>query len=762
MDRDKNNFELICGIGELLDSFDKTQSLDHFLAAVAGRISDYLSAEICSIYLFDEIHQEVVLRASKGLPPEAIGSVRLKLGEGITGAALKELRAILEINAATNRHFKFIPKVDDESFKAFAAIPITKGLARIGVLVLQHRKAGYFNLEDVKTLRLIASQLAMAIENARLLITLHSPTDLPPAPLEDKSPADPPTRFIKCKPASEGIAAGILHVMNFTADDWMIPPPEGTPAYTRADFERALRQTAEQIEMLQSQLAEKLTDTVSMIFNAHLLILKDGQFSGDILLKIDAGTPVLTALHTVMDNFLQIFSRSANPRIREKSQDLRDLCRRIAHNLARRSEESTDFTGAVIVAHELLPSDMLKLVAARVAGIILINSGATAHIAILARSLSIPMVLADTSVLPRLCSGLRVLMDAHQGNLFLEPDPTILDHYRHLIENPDWIARAAEMMQPTTHTRDGTRIKLLANINLLSDLKTAHRLKAEGIGLYRTEFPFLIRNDFPSEEDQYQIYLKINREMGEQEVVFRTLDIGGDKMLSYFPHLDEANPFLGLRAIRFSLRNRQIFVQQLRALLRAGIDRPLKIMFPLISSVDDLLLARSIVAQCIHELAAESIPHNARPHLGIMMEMPSAVAVADELTAEADFLSIGTNDLIQYLLAVDRTNKQISGWYQPHNPAVLRAIGQITAAALKHKKPISICGDMAAEPALIPFLIGVGLRTFSLQPTSLPKVQELIAQVDLRDAIKQADALLKMGRVSETARFLNLPAQWPE
>ena len=297
---------------------------------------------------------------------------------------------------------------------------------------------------------------------------------------------------------------------------------------------------------------------------------------------------------------------------------------------------------------------------------------------------------------------------------------------------------------------------LMASVNLLSELTMARQYAADGVGLYRSEVPFIVRNNFPSEEEQFRVYRRILDEMEGKPVVFRTLDVGGDKMLSYFQNVDEANPFLGLRAIRFSLRNKDVFRCQLRAMLRAGLDASLRIMFPLVSSVDDFEQARNVVFECSEQLQAEGVPHNNKPALGAMIELPSAVAVAEDLAETADFLSIGSNDLIQYILAVDRTNQHISDLFIPHHPAVLRSMARVAHAARKLGKPVSLCGEMASNPAFSRFLIGIGLTTFSVEVRSLPMAQRAMIAVNAAEAEQFADGVLRLSRVSEVADRLGL------
>ena len=323
-----------------------------------------------------------------------------------------------------------------------------------------------------------------------------------------------------------------------------------------------------------------------------------------------------------------------------------------------------------------------------------------------------------------------------------------------MVRNLAEAERAPATAKPETRTRDGTRVHLRANLNLIGECASARRVQAEGVGLYRTEFPFIVRNSFPTEEEQYRFYRAVLEETEGRPVTFRTLDIGGDKALSYYPGRHETNPSLGLRALRFSFREPEIFQAQLRALLRASAGAPqAKVMFPLVASVDEFEHAKRMAADCLKDLRERGVAAR-MPSLGVMVELPATVGIVEELAAEADFLSIGSNDLIQYLLAVDRTNEDVAAWYAPHHPAVLRALARIVAAANAAGKEVSLCGDLATEKAMLPFLVGIGLRNLSMDPSALPGVQEALEGIDAAAAADMARRLLAMGRVEEVEAAL--------
>jgi phosphotransferase system, enzyme I, PtsP len=353
------------------------------------------------------------------------------------------------------------------------------------------------------------------------------------------------------------------------------------------------------------------------------------------------------------------------------------------------------------------------------------------------------MIIADRAELLQIPEGTPVLMDAEMGNIYVDPSARIVKHFEAQKDAHAVVASLAESMQAVTQTRDGTRIHLLANINLLRDLILARELKAEGVGLYRTEFPFLVRSAIPSEEEQYNVYRRLFGDMLGQPVTIRTLDLGGEKLLAYSEASRESNPDLGLRAIRFSLRHRDIFLQQLSAILRAAANfKDLRIMFPMIGSLDEFRTARMAVDDCMADLKHNSFPHHKNPMVGVMIEVPSVLEIIDEIAAEADFMSIGTNDFVQYMLAVDRSNDKVADYYQPWHPAVLRGLFKIAAAAEKAGKELSVCGELAHETDYIPFLLGIGVRIFSVYPSFLPAVQQATAGITIAEARDFAAALL--------------------
>lgn len=745
MSRPKDNVALVCDMGELAGLFEKSAHIEDFLRNATSIVAYHMKAAVCSIYLYHPEEQALVLTANQGLNPGSVRRVRLKPGEGLVGTAFSQQRPIREADAARNPLFKFIPGTDEERYKAFLAVPIMRGLAPVGVLAVQDPAPGYFDENDARALQSIAAQLASAIESAELLMNLRRNR------AEAAAAAAPPElRCVNGAHVSDGLAYGRAAIFG-------IFEAQGQPGpFTADDFRRALARTEVQLAELQRNMEERLADVASMIFSAHLLMVKDSQFSGQMIELIKGGLSPQAAIAKVVGEYVRLLSSNNNARLREKVQDVRDVGRRLVQNLREDSGAAPDYQGQIVIAGELLASDIVKLSAQRAEGLLLIGGGVTAHVSILARSLRMPAVIVEDRRFFSLPMGLPMLLDGDHGTVYIEPGEELLAKYRDLRAARSEAEKLAVACPDEATTADGTPIGIWANINLLSEVDVARKMNAGGIGLYRSEFPFLVRNDFLSEEEQRRIYRKILDGMGGRPVLFRTLDIGGDKMMTEIPWAQEANPALGLRAIRFSLRNKKSFVAQMRALLRAGADTDLRVMFPMISSIEEFVGAKEMIAECIRDLKAERVPHNATPKVGVMIEVPSAVEVAAELAAEADFVSIGSNDLVQYMLAVDRANEHVSDLYKCHHPAVLRALKRVADACIGLNKPFSLCGEVAADIKMLPFLLGIGIRTLSVEVRQIPTLHQAISALRVDEANRIAGELLRMSRIKDIEALLGI------
>ncbi len=751
MTKKKGHFNMLCDIGDLTALFSESVDIEIFLQRTVNLVARHLNAQVCSIYLYDDNAEELVLKATIGLNPDSVNRVRMKPGEGLVGKTLERLQPICEGRGSLNPDFKYFAETQEERFESFMAVPIRRGVVRIGVLAAQHEEADYFDNIDLMALRTVASQLAGAIENARLLMDQNQ-IDLKAVPSSLTKVGD----FIKGNPASSGYAfanASVLKKSHFGLLTGSDAPPR---KFTLKDFFIALEQTTHQLEDLQARLAKRLPESASLIFTAHFMILKDAKYIEKIVELILNGASVPGAVRSATEMYISRFLSSPHAYIRDKANDMEDLAGRILKNLHRiASSEDKMEEARIVIAQELYPSEILKLASEDVKGIILVSGGVTSHVAILSRSMKIPLIIAQDRALLNLSDGTPVLLDADIGNIFISPSDDIIYQYETRSAAQKTVEPLKESVTPVTFTLDGHQVHLMANINLLSELSLAKELKAEGIGLYRTEFPFLIRSNFPSEEEQYLVYKRLFETMAGKPVTIRTLDVGGDKVLIYSNSPAEANPELGLRSIRFSLSNCEIFEQQIRAILRAApAHETLRIMFPMISSLDEFREAKQIVYQCVRQLEKEHLSCHCSPQIGMMLEIPCVLEIMEEFAAEADFFSIGTNDFVQYMLAVDRSNEKVAKYYRPYHPSVLRSLARIVRTVSAVGKDISVCGEMAHEPEYIPFLLGIGLRSLSVDPQFLIDLQSGITRIKMSDAEKYANQLLSQSTISGALEVL--------
>ncbi len=739
---------LLRDVGEAL-ALMSGDNIDAFLQRIVALVNTHIRTDVASVYLYDSASQELVLRATRGLAPESVGRVRLRLGEGLVGHVLETLEPVCERAASQNPHFKYFPEIREEPFESFLAVPLHRGAERMGVLVAQRCGQDFFGPQDVLALQILASQLASAIENTRALTA--------PLPRPAAAGAAPVPSLVRGRVVSEGYAYARAVRFDPMYSRRRLATARFEGRYTLAQFEAALESTDAELVELQRRFASDLPELAALVFTAHQMMLMDAQFAGTMRSRIEAGENPPEAIVAVARECMDRFAAHPYPYLRDKAADVADLAARLLDKLMQKPEQpGVSCTEAIATARELHPSDVLELYAHKARGIILTHGGETSHVVLLSRSLGIPLVIADHPALLELPEGTRVLLDAEIGNIYVNPTEAVLNRFR--ARDEARMSAAHAQMKSETRTRDGTRIHLLANINLLSETRLARELKAEGVGLYRSEFPFLVRPAFPSEEEQVIIYTRLVQEMPDRMITVRTLDIGGDKEFAWHMGEREENPQLGLRSIRFSLYHPELFREQLRAILRGGAGaQDLRIVFPMIGSLEEFRAARAAVDSAIASLAQEGLPHHPNPKLGMMVEVPSVIPLIGEFARAAEFFSLGTNDLVQYLLGVDRGNEKVAAYFRLDHPAVLRAISQVVETVRRSGKDLSICGEMAHKPEFLPFFLGIGVRALSVDPRYLPTLQAAIEGIDLAEAERIAEQVQRCSTLEEVQAILVTP-----
>jgi phosphotransferase system enzyme I (PtsI) len=554
---------------------------------------------------------------------------------------------------------------------------------------------------------------------------------------------------------SPGIARGTIHVVRDDLDDVVRYRIERSQIPNEiARFEAALVQTRMQILELQQEIAEAIGAKDAAIFDAHLLVVEDRTLIDEVLRKLETDLcNVEWVFQEVATKYAETLSQIDDPYLRERALDIQDVTRRIIRNLQGKAPRPLRGVTEphVLVAHNLTPSDTAAMTRQQVLGIATDLGSRTSHAAILARSLSIPAVVGLHNVTEKLETGQEVLLDGYDGLLIVDPTPETVERYQEIEAKKGRVTqRLRELRETKSTTRDGRHVVLSANIELPTDVDTVLANGAEGIGLYRTEFLYVNRDTLPDEEEQYETYRKVAERVHPNPLIIRTFDLGGDKLAAGAVETgDELNPFLGWRAIRLCLEHIDIFKVQLRAILRAGALGNVKIMFPMISGLEELRQAISILHECKLELAQAKIDIDRELEAGAMIEIPSAAIASDILAHEVDFFSIGTNDLIQYAIAVDRVNDRIAHLYEPTHPAVLRLLKMTADAAHANSIWVGVCGEMAGDVALIPLLLGLGVDELSVGASLVPRVKLAVQSVTIPECRQLVDEALQLKTSTE-------------
>ncbi|HEY2124312.1 MAG TPA: phosphoenolpyruvate--protein phosphotransferase [Chthoniobacterales bacterium] len=557
---------------------------------------------------------------------------------------------------------------------------------------------------------------------------------------------------------SPGVGRGIAHVVRDDFDD--VPHRKIKPEEVASEigrFEAALILTRMQILEMQQRIAESIGTKDAAIFDAHLLVVEDRTLIDEVLRKLEADLcNVEWVFQGVATSYSETLSKIDDPYLRERAMDIDDVTRRVVHNLQGKAPKPLlGISGPhILVAHNLTPSDTAMMDKSLVLGIATDLGSRTSHTAIMTRSLGIPAIVGLHDVTHRLESGQQVLIDGTNGLLIVHPTAKTLAQYGEIESRRIKVAtQLKELRETKSTTRDGRHIVLSANIELPDDVEAVKANGAEGIGLYRTEFLYMNRDNLPGEDEQYATYRKVAEQVAPEPLIIRTFDLGGDKVAAGTVDLtDEMNPFLGWRAIRFCLENLDIFKTQLRAILRASAVGNVKIMFPMISGLDELRKAVAVLKECAAELGREGHAMGAKTEVGAMIEIPGAAIAADTLAREVDFFSIGTNDLIQYTLAVDRVNERIAHLYEPTHPAVLRLLKMIADAAHAHNIWVGVCGEMAGDIALIPLLLGLGMDELSVSASLVPRVKRAVQSLEIAECQLLVEGALRLETPQEILR----------
>ncbi len=699
-----------------------------------------------------------------GLRRDAVGIVVLRSDEGLVGLAAERKEPVVIDRASDHPRFKYFPETGEERFESFMAAPLIVRGAPLGVLTVQTVEARRFEQGDVETLVTCAQLLMPVVLNAELIDAAGLPLPEEQQAADDELMAQHGVPLVGAKPAREsegvelvgiatarGIAIGPVVKLGQMDLARMEYTPSTSVEQEERDLMRAVQAARRELDDTRDEMGEQFGPDFAAVFHTHIQILEDKGFLAKLKEAVHAKRDGLAALRDVLAVYRKQFERIADPYFRERAWDVEDVGRRVmARLLGVRHDMTALPEGAVVVVDNILPGYFARLDLENVGAFVSEHGGHTSHGAIFARTLEIPAVTGVAGVLDACRPGELAIVDGGEGKVYFSPDAHLVGEYERAQQRyAVSIQHLDAMRDRPAETRDGRRIRLSANVGLVSDLRLVEQHGADGIGLFRTELPVLAHRGFPDESEQEQLYLRVAQAVAPRSVTIRTLDLGGDKDIAEFGIANEENPQLGCRSIRLSLEHERVFRTQLRAILRASVGGNVRLMLPMVSSLPELRQAKRVIEVARGELDAAGHAYDRDIPIGLMIEVPSAALTADALARECDFFSIGTNDMTQYTLAVDRTNEHVAHLYAPLHPAVLLLIDASRRAARRAGIPVSLCGEMTSNPLAVPILVGLGIEELSGTPSGVPVIKEIVHALDAGEAEAAAREACEMGTAEE-------------
>ena len=705
----------------IVEDINAARDLNEALHLIVTEVKSALHTDVCSVYMTDPVRGEHVLMATDGLRSGAVGTVRLKIGQGLIGLAANRAEPVNVDDAPAHPAFRYIAATGEAPFHGFVGVPILRRRKVLGVLAAQQREQRKYSADEEAFLVTLAAQLAGSITQAEIRQAL--------ARLDDGELTE--TLFLEGVSSARGVAIGEAVVVFPSAALERVPDQDTPDADAEASrFRQAVAAELAELHRLSERMRLLLSAGDRALFDAYALLLGSDSLVNGTLERIHAGNWAPGALRATVLEYANIFAEMDDPYLRERAADILDLGQRLLNRLQEEQPASRVYPDhTILMGEEVSVSQFLEVPPEKLKGVVSVRGTGASHLALLARGLGIPAVFGVSNLPPGRLNGREVAVDGYTVRVCIQPSPALRQEYEKLI------MEEAELSQGLQHLRglpaetpDGRRLELHANSGLFADIAAARDSGVQGVGLYRSELHFFLRDRFPGEDEQTTLYTRVLRIMEPYPVVLRTLDIGGDKPLPYFP-IREQNPFLGWRGIRISLDQPDLFKTQLRAMLRAGAVHPnLSILLPMIGSVGELSEALELLHSAQLELLEDGLPVQT-PRVGIMVEVPSAVYQIDAMIQMVDFASIGSNDLTQYLLAVDRNNDRVAKLYDSLHPAVLMAIRHVIERVQAAGKPIGVCGEMAGDPAAALLLLAMGADSLSMNLGSLLKIKWLIRTV---------------------------------
>ena len=725
---------MLGSLRSIVQEVNTARDLHSVLDIIVRRVREVMDTKVCSVYLLDKQSGNYVLMATEGLNKDSVGQVHMAPGEGLVGNVVTREEPINLEQAEAHPAFQYFPATGEERFSAFLGTPIIHHRNVLGVLVVQQTEKRRFDEGEEAFLVTLSAQLAGVIAHAEATGALATIG-------QQRNEA----KFSGLA-ASPGVAIGRAHIVAPPANLAAVPYACSMDVEAElALFYQALAAARNEIRDVGERLKDNLNKEERALFDAYISMLDDNSIAVEVCERIRQQLTASRAWAEVMLEHVRRFEAMSDSYFRDRAADVRDLGARVLMHLRQQEQSQRDYPeNTILVGEELTAAVLADVPREKLAGLVSVKGSANSHVAIIARAMGLPAVMGAQELPWEQVDGTELVVDGYRGELHIHPGPELKRRYDAIVEEERELARNLDhLAKLPCETADGHRIRLWVNTGLMADVVRSLERGAEGVGLYRTEVPFLLRDRFPSEEEQREIYREQLQAFAPRPVTMRTLDIGGDKALAYFP-IEETNPFLGWRGIRVTLDHPEIFLAQVRAMMKAslGLDN-LRIMLPMISGVSELEAARKLVDRAYDELVDEGYDIK-RPPLGIMVEVPSAVYQARELAARVDFMSVGSNDLTQYLLAVDRNNSRVAGIYHSFHPAVLQALYQVVTAGHETNTKVGICGELAGDPGGALLLVAMGYDVLSMNATNLPRVKAALREVNKAELERLLQQVLTM------------------
>lgn len=715
------------------------QDLQSALNIIVERVQQVMGTQVCTVYLLDKDETHFLFMATKGLNQEAVGKVSIERSRGLVGLVGERAEPVNLDDAPKHPQYLYVEEVGEEPFHSFLGVPIIQNRRVLGVLVVQQKKRRRFDESEEGFLITLSGQLAHLIAHAKATGGLR----------QLQSDEHMPSRKFEGTPGAPGVAFGTVVVSFPQAELSTVPDRRVDDVQAELSaFQSALVATREEFIGLASKLSDRLQREEVALFDAYQHMLDDHALGGEVTALIEQGYWAQSALRMVIDEHVAKFESMDDAYLRERGSDFKDLGQRVLAKLQAISGKQLEYPdNTILVAEELTVALLGEIPEEKLVGLVSVRGSANSHVAILARGLGIATVMGAVDLPVGLIDGQPLIVDGFEGCVFLRPTKDQYAQYQKIIKDEERLVEVLDTLKLNDlpcETKDGHLVRLWVNTGLMTDVVRSLDRGATGVGLYRTEIQFLMNDRFPTEEEQRLVYREHLLAFSPLPVTMRTLDIGGDKSLAYFP-IEEENPFLGWRGIRVTLDHPELFLAQVRAMIRAneGIEGHLRIMLPMVSCVTEVDEAQRLISQCYREIIEEGVEVE-MPDVGVMIEVPAAVYQARDIVKRVDFLSVGSNDLTQYMLAVDRNNPQVASLYQDFHPAVLRALYDVVLAAHDERKPVAICGEIAGNPAATILLMAMGYDVLSMSSSNLRIIKWVVRSFEMVTAKKLLQDVLKM------------------